>query len=72
MPPQDRPFIRHDRWTDHLEAWMSKGLRWLIIANIVVGLFTLFNIYIYPEHIYTAPEPVPVSEPIDQLLPYEV
>ena len=72
MHPSDRPFIRHDRWTDHLEAWMSKGLRWLIIANIVLGLFTIFNIYIYPEHIYERPEPVLISEPRDQLWPNEV
>ena len=51
---------------------MSKSLRWLIIVNIVVGLFTLFNIYIYPEHIYERPEPIRVSEPIDQLSPYEI
>ena len=72
MPPLDRPFIRHDRWTDRLDAWMSKSLRWLIIVNIVVAIFTLFNIYIYPRYIYTAPEPIPVSEPVDQLLPYEI
>ena len=72
MPPLDRPFIRHDRWTDRLDVWMSKSLRWLIIVNIVVGLFTLFNIYIYPEHIYEAPKPIRVSEPVDQLWPNEV
>ena len=72
MPPLDRPFIRHDRWTDRLDAWMSKSLRWLIIVNIVLAIFTLFNIYIYPEHIYERPEPIRVSEPIDQLLPYEI
>ena len=44
----------------------------MIVVNIVVGLFTVFNIYIYPEHIYEAPEPIRVSEPVDQLLPYEV
>ena len=72
MPPLDRPFIRHDRWTDHLDGWMRRSTRWLFIANIVVGLFTIFNIYIYPEHIYKAPRPIPVSEPVDQLSPYEV
>ena len=69
MPPLDRPFIRHDRWTDRLDAWMSKSLRWLIIVNIVLGVFTLFNIYIYPEHIY---QPTPVSEPVDQMHPHEI
>ena len=51
---------------------MSKSLRWLIVVNIVLGMFTLFNIYIYPEHIYQAPKPVLISEPIDQLSPYEI
>ena len=40
--------------------------------NIVVGIFTLFNIYIYPKYIYERPDPVLISEPIDQLLPYEI
>ena len=69
MPPLHTPFIRHDRWTDRLDAWMTKGLRWLIIANIVVGTFTLFNTYIYPRYIY---QPTLVSEPVDQLSPYEI
>ena len=72
MPPLDRPFIRHDRWTDRLDAWMSKSLRWLIVVNIVLGMFTLFNLVIYPKYIYEAPEPVLISEPIDQLSPYEI
>ena len=72
MHPLDRPFIRNHNWCDHLEAWMRKGLRWLIVVNIVLAIFTVFNIYIYPEHIYEAPEPIRVSEPVDQLLPYEV
>ena len=72
MPPLDRPFIRHDRWRDRFDDSMRRVTRWLIIANIVVGIFTLFNIYIYPEHIYKAPRPVMISEPIDQLSPYEI
>ena len=51
---------------------MRKGLRWLIIANIVLGVFTLFNIYISPKYIYKAPKPVMISEPVDQLWPNEV
>ena len=72
MHPQDRPFIGRDRTPEIIDRFMRRATRWLIIANIVLGLFTLFNLYIYPEHIYKAPEPVPVSEPVDQLLPYEV
>ena len=51
---------------------MSKSLRWLIVVNIVLGMFTLFNLVIYPKYIYEAPEPVLISEPIDQLSPYEI
>ena len=72
MPPLDRPFIRNHNWTDGLDAWMRRATRWLIIVNIVLAIFTLFNTYIYPRYIYEAPEPIRVSEPVDQLLPYEV
>ena len=72
MPPLDRPFIRNHNWTDHVDPIMRRVTRWLIIVNIVLGVFTVFNLYIYPEHIYEPPEPIRVSEPVDQLLPYEV
>ena len=47
-------------------------IRWLVMANIVLGTFTLFNLYIYPEHIYERPEPVLHSPPANQLHPYEI
>ena len=72
MHPLDRPFIRNHNWTDSLDVWMRRSTRWLIVMNIVLGLFTIFNIYIYPEHIYEAPKPVLISEPVDQLWPNEV
>ena len=72
MPPQDRPFIRNTAWTDHVDVIMRRVTRWLIVMNIVLAIFTLFNTYIYPEHIYEAPEPTRVSEPVDQLSPYEI
>jgi hypothetical protein len=72
MHPLDRPFIRNHNWCDQVDPIIRRVTRWLIVMNIVVGLFTLFNLYIYPEHIYEAPEPVRVSEPIDQLWPNEV
>ena len=72
MSPLDRPFIRNTNWTDRLDVWMRRATRWLIVMNIVLAIFTLFNIYIYPEHIYQAPKPVLISEPIDQLSPYEI
>ena len=72
MHPLDRPFIRHDRWRDRFDDSMRRVTRWLIVVNIVLAIFTLFNTYIYPEHIYEPPEPIRVSEPVDQLWPNEV
>ena len=72
MPPLHRPVIRHDRWRDRFDDSMRGVTRWLIIANIVVGLFTVFNLVIYPNYIYEPPAPVLISEPADQLWPNEV
>jgi len=47
-------------------------IKWLIIVNIILGTFTLFNLYIYPEHIWERPEPVLSSPHVDTLHPYEV
>ena len=47
-------------------------IRWLVMANIVLGTFTLFNLYIYPEHIYERPEPILHSPHVATLHPYEV
>ena len=53
----------------HVAAFFKFIMKWLIIVNIILGTFTLFNLYIYPEHIY---EPVLYSKPANQLHPYEV
>jgi len=56
----------------HVAAFFTGMIRWLVIANIVLGTFTLFNLYIYPEHIYERPDPILYSKPANQLHPYEV
>ena len=53
-------------------ALFRRMIRWLIIVNIIVGTFTLFNLYIYPEHIWERPDPILYSRPANQLHPYEV
>ena len=81
IPPEHPPkkvvmrdpyVIAINRTPQRIDAVFRFMIRWLIIANIVLGLFTIFNIYIYPKYIYERPEPVLISEPVDQLLPYEV
>jgi hypothetical protein len=53
-------------------ALFRRMIKWLIIVNIIVGTLTLFNLYIYPEHIYERPEPILYSPPVDTLHPHEV
>jgi hypothetical protein len=50
-------------------ALFRRMIRWLVIVNIVLGTFTLVNLYIYPQHIY---EPVLYSKPANQLHPHEI
>ena len=47
-------------------------IRWLVIVNIIVGTFTLFNLVIYPKYIYEAPQPTLSSPHVDTLHPYEI
>ena len=53
-------------------ALFRRMIRWLVIANMVLGTFTLFNLYIYPEHIYERPDPILSSPHVDTLHPHEV
>ena len=69
---RDPYVIAINRTPQRIDAVFRFMIRWLIVANIVLAIFTVFNIYIYPKYIYEAPEPIRVSEPVDQLLPYEV
>jgi len=55
-----------------VDAMFRPLYKWLIIANIVLGTFTLFNLYIYPKYIYEAPVPILHSPHVDTLHPYEV
>jgi hypothetical protein len=53
-------------------ALFHRMIKWLIIVNIILGTFTLFNLYIYPEHIYEAPVPILHSPHVDTLHPHQV
>ena len=56
----------------HVAAFFTGMIRWLVIVNIIVGTFTLFNLYIDPEHIYERPDPILSSPHVDTLHPHEV
>ena len=53
-------------------ALFRRMIRRLVIVNIIVGTFTLFNLYMYPQHIYQAPDPVLSSPHVDTLHPHEI
>jgi hypothetical protein len=53
-------------------ALFRRMIKWLIVANIVLGTFTLFNLVIYPRYIYEAPVPILHSPHVTTLHPHEV
>ena len=69
---RDPYVISVNRTPQHIDAFFRFTMKWLVIVNIVLGLFTLFNLYIYPEYIYEAPEAILYSPPVNTLHPYEV
>ena len=64
--------ISVNRRPQHIDAFFKSMMRWLVIANIVLGTFTVFNLYIYPQHIYQAPVPTLSSPHVTTLHPHEV
>ena len=69
---RDPYVITVNRTPQHIDAFFQFMTRWLVIANIVLGVFTVFNLVIYPKYIYEAPVPKLYSKPANQLHPSEV
>ena len=69
---RDPYVISVNRTPQRIDAFFRFMIRWLVIANIVVGTFTVFNLYIYPKYIYEAPVPILHSPHVDTLHPYEI
>jgi hypothetical protein len=69
---RDPYVISVNRTPQRIDAMFRSMIRWLVIANIVLGVFTLFNLVIYPRYIYEAPVPILYSKPANQLHPHEV
>ena len=65
----DRPIIEPNRIPERIDTIIRILIRYLIILNIVLGIFTLFNLYIYPNHIYEAP---PMTRDTSTLYPNEI
>ena len=69
---RDPYVITVNRTPQHIDAFFKFMTRWLVIVNIMLGVFTVFNLVIYPRYIYEAPVPILSSPHVDKLHPYEV
>ena len=65
----DRPVIERNRIPERIDRFFKVSIQYLIILNIILGIFTIFNLYIYPNHIYEAP---PMTRSTSTLYPNEI
>jgi len=69
---QDPYVISINRTPQRIDAVFQFTMKWLVIANMVLGVFTLVNLYIYPRYIYQAPVPILHSPHVTTLHPHEI
>ena len=48
----NRYVIERNRTPERIDKFFKVSIQYLIVLNIVLGLFTVFNLYIYPKYIY--------------------
>ena len=65
----DRPVIERNRIPERIDRFFKVSIQYLIILNIILGIFTIFNLYIYPNHIYETP---PMTRSTSTLYPNEI
>ena len=54
----DRYVIERNRIPERIDKFFKVFIQYLIVLNIVLGLFTVFNLYIYPNYIYEQPQTI--------------
>ena len=52
----NRYVIERNRIPERIDKFFKVSIQYLIIINVVLGIFTVFNLYLYPKYIYEAPE----------------
>ena len=48
----NRYVIERNRTPERIDTIIRISIRYLIVLNIVLGIFTVFNLYIYPKYLY--------------------
>ena len=54
----DRYVIERNRIPERIDKFFKVSIQYLIVLNIALGLFTVFNLYIYPNYIYEQPQTI--------------
>ena len=66
----NRYVIERNRTPERIDKFFKVSIQYLIVLNLVLGLFTVFNLYIYPNYIH---EDTPIiSKRISELYPNEI
>ena len=66
----NRYVIERNRTPERIDKFFKVSIQYLIVLNIVLGLFTVFNLYLYPKYIH---EDTPTtSKRISELYPNEI
>ena len=65
----NRYVIERNRIPERIDRFFKVSIQYLIISNIVLGIFTIFNLYIYPNYIY---EREPIIQRSNELYPNEI
>ena len=66
----NRYVIERNRTPERIDKFFKVSIQYLIVLNIVLGLFTIFNLYLYPKYIH---EDTPIiSKRISELYPNEI
>ena len=66
----NRYVIERNRIPERIDTIFRISIKYLIIFNIILGIFTIFNLYIYPKYIYEAPPMIPQRS--TELYPNEI
>ena len=48
----NRYVIERNRTPERIDKFFKVSIQYLIVLNIVLGIFTIFNLYIYPKYLY--------------------
>ena len=65
----NRYVIDRNRIPERIDRFFKVSIQYLIISNIVLGIFTIFNLYLYPKYLYEAP---PMTRSTSTLYPNEI